>query len=993
MRKLKLLMVTLALIVGGNLVWADTDYTSKVNNTKEGWTGASGTYGNAKAPNQTTLNIAERYWGGESVSGAGVSVFSQTVTGLDNGTYTVVFYATANNARCPEANGGILSDASDLVYVYAGSDKSHKTYVTSHKADAYTYPGEYIVSNVSVTDGTLELGMFAEKTGTQWQTIQVKALIRTDEATLENGVDMTKAIINPTVYNAGETAREVPYGWTFFERTAGNDNRTSGTGDTQLELWSGSEMKVDVYQSLANLPNGAYKVTAYCHDQNGTNKYSVYGYNPENSKRATGTINVSGDDHYADITSDKIVLTDGRINIGLKGESSGSWVTADNFRLTYYGASIQTVATTLPTGGAMEANQWYVYDIIKGGDYELSTTSGVVYTQDGTQNFESAITTAAASTITLTEGKLYLKATSNVAAMKIYTWLYLSTTVNAETKWLNTNSSDENKAYVSDYGLPFMLEKDADDNYYLKFSEGNYLRDRGDNWVVLTTGSANNTWKLQPEDGGYKLLLPTNNSCELVVANTSTGLVDMTHNVAGGGNIWQFVTPAEALAQAKAKANTRTLGFENGEYAPYNNVAAISAISEAEAATTNSARMTAYASLASATWTANDGEVNAFAYGDFSTYETISSKNYPYGWNLYNGDNNHSRIMGGSEGTENTGLSASSSGKALLLKYNATYGETDGYTMPLKAGKIYKITFKYGGWGNNPNTTVSMNDPNGAAITLAPNFVPLTNDAYSNAEHWYNYTGYFAATTTGNYTLNLNKVESGQQQIIIADIDLRTAEDITFADGSVPTYAPGTYPTVKISRSLTEGRWATAVYPFAVSGVDNIAVLSSFDAGTGSIRFESATESVANKPFLMRSSSDKSVITLNNIAVSATTETPTVTKNEASLIGAYNSTEITKDKDNYVLFNNGIYDVGDAGATINPYRAYIQIAGGSGARSLVFLVDDEETTAIEGLNSERTTTVGNIYNLNGQLVRKNADNLNGLRKGIYIVGGKRITVK
>jgi len=126
--------------------------------------------------------------------------------------------------------------------------------------------------------------------------------------------------------------------------------------------------------------------------------------------------------------------------------------------------------------------------------------------------------------------------------------------------------------------------------------------------------------------------------------------------------------------------------------------------------------------------------------------------------------------------------------------------------------------------------------------------------------------------------------------------------------------------------------------------------------------------------------------------VSATTETPTVTKNEASLIGAYNLTAITNAADNYVLSNNMIYAVGDDGANINPYRAYIQIAGGSGARSLVFFVD-EETTAIEGLNSERATTVGNIYNLNGQLVRKNADNLNGLQKGIYIVGGKRITVK
>jgi hypothetical protein len=450
--------------------------------------------------------------------------------------------------------------------------------------------------------------------------------------------------------------------------------------------------------------------------------------------------------------------------------------------------------------------------------------------------------------------------------------------------------------------------------------------------------------------------------------------------------------------------NAYPLGFEKDEYAPYENVEAIEAWKKAKGVLESGTELKwkiydAINDLGGADWKQNLGEVNAFASGDFNIYQTINGEDFPNGWNLYNGDNNHSRIMGGSEGTSNAGLSASSSRKALLLKYNATYGETDGYTMPLKAGKIYKITFKHGRWNEaNPRVTnVVMTDPEGNPITLAPGFQAADDGCQSDPTKWYDYTGYFVSTTAGDYKFNFEKALNGsgqntQMQIGIADIDLRTAEDITFADGSVPTYAPGTYPTVKISRPLTAGRWATAVYPFAVSGVDNIAVLSSFNAGTGSIRFETATESAANEPFLMRSASDKSEITLNNIAVSATTETPIVTKNEASLIGAYNSTNITNAQANYVLSNNGIYDVGANGAIINPYRAYIQIAGGSGARSLVFFVD-EETTAIEGLNSERATTVGNIYNLNGQLVRKNADNLNGLQKGIYIVGGKRITVK
>lgn len=52
-----------------------------------------------------------------------------------------------------------------------------------------------------------------------------------------------------------------------------------------------------------------------------------------------------------------------------------------------------------------------------------------------------------------------------------------------------------------------------------------------------------------------------------------------------------------------------------------------------------------------------------------------------------------------------------------------------------------------------------------------------------------------------------------------------------------------------------------------------------------------------------------------------------------------------------------------------------------------------ETTAIEGLFVEPTRINGNIYNLNGQLVRSNASSTEGLPKGLYIVGGKKVIVK
>ena len=442
-----------------------------------------------------------------------------------------------------------------------------------------------------------------------------------------------------------------------------------------------------------------------------------------------------------------------------------------------------------------------------------------------------------------------------------------------------------------------------------------------------------------------------------------------------------------ALNAAIDEAEGKDLGFEEGEYAPYNNIAAFAALATAKAldqSATNSKLLVQSTISAMDVWVANATEVNAICGGDFTQYETVGGQDLPYGWNLYNTGNNNSRIMGGTEGLSNAGLSAASSGKALLMKFNATYGETTGYTMPLKAGKIYKITFKYGGWNNAPATIVSLTDPSDAAITLAPNFRPATQDAHSDATHWYDYTGYFAATTDGDYKINFNKVESGQQQIVIADIDLRTANVLEFADGSVPIYAPGTYPTVKIARTLTANRWATAVYPFAVSGVDNIALLSSYDKDNGALGFSTAAASEANVPFLMKSTAGVSEISLSNVEVAAAAATDEV-QSEASLKGVYSSTAITNEAKNYVLSNNTIYAVGTAGATIAPYRAYIQIAQDGPAARLSFFVDGEETTGIEGITVESQNAEA-LYNLNGQRVNASA-------KGIIVKNGKKFINK
>lgn len=70
-------------------------------------------------------------------------------------------------------------------------------------------------------------------------------------------------------------------------------------------------------------------------------------------------------------------------------------------------------------------------------------------------------------------------------------------------------------------------------------------------------------------------------------------------------------------------------------------------------------------------------------------------------------------------------------------------------------------------------------------------------------------------------------------------------------------------------------------------------------------------------------------------------------------------------------------------------------AGSNDSKTLSFFGTDDDVTAIEEIEilNPEVATDGDIYNLNGVLVRKNALSTEGLAKGIYVCNGKKFVVK
>lgn len=436
-----------------------------------------------------------------------------------------------------------------------------------------------------------------------------------------------------------------------------------------------------------------------------------------------------------------------------------------------------------------------------------------------------------------------------------------------------------------------------------------------------------------------------------------------------------------AIAAVEAK-----LGFEDTEYAPWNNVAAMEKLAEAKAIDQDANNvqedvqaLTTYLNTTS-NWTANSGNVEIVYNGNFS----IGGWDIT-GWNRTNGWGAPLPLWNGHTATSETLTAAGASNGTAYYNQPGSmqYGNAGIYLMPLKANSIYTLTFKYASESTNSNNGITASVLNGgegmATIDYEENNIMCTE-----ANAFKTKTVKFVTGAAGNYVLTL--ANSGNTVITDVSIAKDASQVLEFADGSVPSYAPGTYPTVKITRTLAAGKWATAIYPFAISKSDdrNIAVLDSYDKSTGALGFTSADASTANVPFLMRSTAGTNEISLSNVTVAAASVSNSIA-NEASLIGTYTQTTVDAGDGvyNYVLSNNTIYKVGANAATVNPYRAYIQITQPAQAR-LTFTVNGE-TTAIEGMANDESQN-GTLYNLQGQRVTN-------ARKGIYIQNGKKTVIK
>lgn len=490
-----------------------------------------------------------------------------------------------------------------------------------------------------------------------------------------------------------------------------------------------------------------------------------------------------------------------------------------------------------------------------------------------------------------------------------------------------------------------------------------------------------------------------------------------SNNWVGLDDIELLCNPAaldySALQAAYDAVSIPTLGFDNAEYAPYNNVENLNNITaaknmlDAQDATSQSEINAVKDAITGMTWTANDGEQSAIKLT--ASYDADSkdgdNRLFAAGWDKAGRDDAYNtRLIKGSTG--NAGMAAADNELALFTKYGTKYGEEEGYTMPLKASTVYKLSFKFGAWGENKEivSRLAIADANGDPVAIIPaSFTRANNSGLANesTEAWFDYTGYFKTNGAGNYVLTLTKDNNGEQrQIVMANIDLKkaVAEDITIAETA--DYTPAAkYANVTFQRTLVEG-WNGLVLPFDMTATD---VKTTFDASKVKVfngitfddekgvtlNFADATELKAGQPFLVKADAAGTSYTINNVILPADA-LQNITKTDATaeytMKGTYAATtDLTGVS--FALIQGTKYFYHTAGvnsSSAKAFRAYFENnSTDPGAARVSFNLDDEMATGISEISGKTNQTAGTIYDLQGRKV-ENA------KKGLYIMNGKKI---
>lgn len=301
----------------------------------------------------------------------------------------------------------------------------------------------------------------------------------------------------------------------------------------------------------------------------------------------------------------------------------------------------------------------------------------------------------------------------------------------------------------------------------------------------------------------------------------------------------------------------------------------------------------------------------------------------------------------------------------------------------------------------------STSEENGI-LTVTGNINSASGAAYVKGESKANVIDLTGATlakklNSSNFSAEANntlyKIADGQTLDGNNVIQNGTCKTLVLTDG-LTFNAPEefTATNVTFNREFTAGNLSTVVLPFSFETANvngTVYKLESVENGVLSFKSVDGTAE-ANVPYLVKTNADGKLFNATSMSATVVAKTPETVENSiigtgVAHVGNFGETmNITSDDQTswYGYNTNGSF-VKVLSGTVKPFRSAIKSTGA--APSSFALKLDGTVTGI--LNLENPNAKVDVYTVSGVCVRKNvpaASALNGLSRGVYIVGGQKV---
>lgn len=375
-------------------------------------------------------------------------------------------------------------------------------------------------------------------------------------------------------------------------------------------------------------------------------------------------------------------------------------------------------------------------------------------------------------------------------------------------------------------------------------------------------------------------------------------------------------------------------------------------------------------------------------------------------WQSYAGDHQDPKYYEVSGGFFNTGKWEHNLSRSITL-YPGKYVVKLACRTSSNGGSGY-VSVKVG--DTEPKANFPLKNDTGYGITT-------TGEASFDGSKVYNSTGRqgggwewryvpFELKSTSEVTLTIHVASEGgnnypgfyEPQLLAMPINVTLKDTETYGE------APALVANVTLDRKLGE-KWNTIVLPFALNETQvkemfgEGAKVAAYKGSTVNgdhvtLNFEEQTSMEAQTPYMIKPGTSASSYKLNGVILEPAGLKKVEDANHKGIdfVGNY-TTGQTLQQNCFFISKNTFYRASGQ-ETMKAYRATFQVPTSTTAKIMntVFVGEGGSVTAIDDVHVSPQGSF-DVYHINGMLVKKNAIDLNGLDKGIYIINGKKYVVK